>query len=52
MSRGEPVAMVIPASSSEDLVADVVEAEWELELFGEHTRLRVDGRSLAGRNVA
>ena len=52
MSRGEPVAMVIPASSSAVLVADVVEAEWELELFGEHTRLRVDGRSLAGRDVA
>jgi hypothetical protein len=52
MSRGEPVAMVIPTSSTENLVADVVEAEWELELFGEHARLRVDGRSLAGRNVA
>lgn len=49
ISRGEPVAMVIPASSSEDLVADVVEAERELESFGEHTRLRVNRRSLAGR---
>jgi hypothetical protein len=44
--------MVIPASSSEVLVADVVEAERELELFREHTRLRVDGRSLASHNVA
>ena len=52
MSRGEPVAMVIPASSSEVLVADVVEAEWELEMFEEHTRLRADGRLLASRNVA
>ncbi len=44
--------MVIPASSSEDLVADVVEAEWELDLFGERTRLKVHMRSLADRNIA